>query len=61
PQPSPEDMAVTRQLVFAGRVIGITIHEHLIIGDNCYYSFADQGHIARMNREYDHEIAAPKA
>jgi hypothetical protein len=29
------------------------VHEHLIIGDQRYYSFADQGHIARMNAEFD--------
>ncbi|MCK7508794.1 MAG: JAB domain-containing protein [Desulfobacterales bacterium] len=34
PRPSSEDMAVTRQLVFAARLMGITVHEHLIIGDN---------------------------
>ncbi len=53
PKPSAEDIAITRQLVFAGRVMGITIHEHIIIGDNCYYSFADHGQIARMNSEYN--------
>jgi DNA repair protein RadC len=56
PKPSPEDIAITRQLVFSGKVMGITIHEHIIIGDNCYYSFADQGHIARMAREFDTQI-----
>jgi DNA repair protein RadC len=53
PRPSAEDMAVTRQLVFAGRVMGMTVHEHLIIGENRYYSFADQGHLARMNAEFE--------
>jgi len=53
PKPSPEDISITRQLIFACRVIGITVHEHLIIGDNRYFSFADQGYIARMNREFD--------
>jgi DNA repair protein RadC len=52
PQPSAEDMAVTRQLVFAARIMGITVHEHLIIGDNRYFSFADQGHLSRMNSEF---------
>jgi DNA repair protein RadC len=56
PKPSLEDIAITRQLVFSGKVMGITIHEHIIIGDNCYYSFADQGHIARMGREFDTQI-----
>jgi DNA repair protein RadC len=53
PRPSAEDCAITRQLVFAGRVMGITVHEHLIIGDNRYFSFADQGHIARINAEFE--------
>lgn len=53
PAPSPEDMDLTRRLVFACRVSGITVHEHLIVGDNCYYSFAEQGHIARMNAAYE--------
>jgi DNA repair protein RadC len=53
PKPSPEDMSITRQLVFAGRLMGMTVHEHIVIGDNRYFSFADQGHIARMNREFD--------
>ena len=53
PEPSSEDVAITRQLVFAGRVMGMVIHEHIIIGDNRYFSFADQGYIERMNREFD--------
>jgi len=53
PKPSQEDIAITRQLVFACRVVGITVHEHLIIGNNRYFSFADEGYISRMNREYD--------
>jgi len=61
PEPSPEDLAITRQLVFACRVIGATVHEHLIIGDNRYYSFADQGHIMRMNREFEAQMQAAGA
>ncbi len=53
PQPSPEDIAVTRQLVFACRVMAITVHEHLVIGNNRYFSFADQGYVARFNDEFD--------
>ncbi len=53
PDPSPEDISITRQLIFACRAIGITVHEHLIIGDSRYFSFADQGYIARMNRDFD--------
>jgi DNA repair protein RadC len=56
PKPSPEDLSITRQLVYAGKIMGITVHEHIIIGENRYFSFADQGHIARMNREYDDNL-----
>ncbi|MGE0086234.1 MAG: DNA repair protein RadC [Desulfococcaceae bacterium] len=53
PSPSAEDVSITRQLVFACRVMGITVHEHLVIGDSNYFSFADRGYIADMNREFD--------
>ncbi len=53
PNPSPEDVAITRQLLFACKIVGITVHEHLVIGDNRYFSFADQGYIADMNRDFD--------
>ncbi len=52
PQPSAEDLAITRQLFFACAVMGIVVHEHIVIGDERYFSFADHGHIARMNRDY---------
>lgn len=53
PKPSSEDVAITRQLVFACKVMGLVAHEHIVIGDDRYYSFADQGYIERMNREFD--------
>ena len=48
PTPSPDDMAITRKLIQACALVGVTVHEHLIIGAEGYFSFADQGHIARM-------------
>ncbi|MBC8443942.1 MAG: DNA repair protein RadC [Deltaproteobacteria bacterium] len=56
PTPSKEDIAVTRKLLFACQIMAITVHEHIIIGDNRYFSFADQGYIEKMAREY-HESA----
>ncbi|UCE83524.1 MAG: hypothetical protein JSV47_03070, partial [Deltaproteobacteria bacterium] len=32
--------------------MGIQVLDHLIIGRNLYYSFADQGHIRRWEREF---------
>ncbi len=55
PQPSQEDMAITRQLVFACRVMGMTVHEHVIIGQDKYFSFADQGYLKRIDQEYENQ------
>ncbi len=50
PQPSPEDRALTERLVEAGKLLGIEILDHVIVGDGTtdYYSFADQGRL-RLN------------
>lgn len=55
PEPSAADFAVTRQLVFACMTMGITVHEHLVIGGHTYFSFADNGHIHRMSREFQED------
>jgi DNA repair protein RadC len=43
PTPSPEDRQLTDRLAAAGRVLGIRVLDHLIIGDGRYISFADEG------------------
>lgn len=43
PTPSPEDEAVTRRLVSAGRTVGIEVLDHVVIGDGCYVSFVEAG------------------
>ena len=43
PTPSPEDRAVTKQLVEAGVVIGIPVVDHVIIGDGRFVSFVEAG------------------
>ncbi len=43
PDPSAEDLQITRQLVEAGKIIGITVHDHLIIAGTSYTSFAERG------------------
>lgn len=42
-QPSDADIAVTRKLKEAARLMEIHILDHLILGDTAYYSFADNG------------------
>ena len=48
--PSPEDLAITEKLILACHIVGIQVHEHLIISmhDDGYYSFADNGIIKRI-------------
>ncbi len=43
PAPSDEDIHFTRDLELAGRMVGIHLIDHIIIGDNRYYSFRKQG------------------
>ena len=52
-EPSPEDMAITKRIVQASELMGIAVHEHLIISmdDDQYYSFADSGLIRRFYDE----------
>lgn len=53
PAPSPEDEAVTAELVAAGRLLQIPVLDHLIVGEAEYFSFADAGLIARYNAAFD--------
>ena len=50
PTPSPADREVTRQLVEAGRVLGIPVRDHVIVGNGRYVSFLDLGHIPALGR-----------
>lgn len=43
PTPSPDDRAITAQLVSAGRLLDIPIQDHLVIGRGRYLSFAEAG------------------
>lgn len=43
PAPSREDIEVTRRLVDAGHLLGISVRDHIIIGDGCFYSFREKG------------------
>ncbi|EPZ48997.1 hypothetical protein N007_03915 [Alicyclobacillus acidoterrestris ATCC 49025] len=45
PTPSPEDIAVTERLMQAGRVLGIDVLDHLIIGDGRFISLRAAGYM----------------
>lgn len=42
PGPSSEDRCVTERLRKAGDLLGVPVLDHLVIGDNRYYSFAEE-------------------
>ena len=52
-QPSEEDRKITKQLVLACEHVGIKVHDHLIIGDNKHFSFANGGLIDDYRKEFD--------
>ena len=43
PAPSSDDRLVTEQLVAAGRLLDIPVHDHVIVGRGRYTSFAEAG------------------
>ena len=49
PIPSPSDKDITKELVSAGGLMQIKVLDHIIIGDNRYFSFADEGLIEEYN------------
>ena len=43
PRPSEDDRQLTKKLVAAGKLLDITVIDHIIIGNERYYSFRDRG------------------
>jgi DNA repair protein RadC len=52
PEPSANDRALTRDLVYAGRIMQIKVLDHVIIGDNKYFSFAGEGLIEEYELDF---------
>jgi DNA repair protein RadC len=42
PEPSQEDLSITKQIVESGRIIGIPVHDHIIFTDGSYTSLAER-------------------
>jgi DNA repair protein RadC len=45
PEPSPEDVTLTRRLVAAGALMGIDVIDHLILASVRYFSMKERGFI----------------
>jgi len=52
PEPSQSDKDVTEDLVFTGNLMQIKVLDHIIIGDNKYFSFTDAGLIEEYNLNF---------
>ena len=49
PEPSLSDKEITKDLIAASNTMQIKVLDHIIIGDNRYFSFADEGLIDEYN------------
>lgn len=52
PEPSNSDKGLTRELVYAGRIMRIRVLDHIIIGDDRYFSFAGEGLIEEYETSF---------
>jgi len=52
PEPSASDKELTRELVYAGKIMRIKVLDHIIIGENRYFSFADDGLIEEYELDF---------
>ena len=76
PAPSAEDRGMTARLMSAGELLGIKVLDHIIVGENRYYSFCESseiftqrtgvpvakksGDVKRMSRKKSQEKTKPK-
>jgi DNA repair protein RadC len=52
PRPSDDDERLTRELVRAGRMIGIEVVDHIVLADGRYCSFRESHRLSGMTTEY---------
>lgn len=55
-KPSNDDKAFTKSLMMATKASGISLFDHIIIGDDRFYSFADEGLIEEYERKAVREL-----
>ena len=46
PTPSNDDLLLTSRLKEAGEILGISVIDHVIFGDNRYISLKERGHLS---------------
>jgi DNA repair protein RadC len=48
PDPSDQDMVITRQILWAAEIIQIPVVDHIILAGKKYYSFAESGMLRKL-------------
>ena len=43
PEPSEDDLTITKRLIEAGKILGVEVIDHLIVGKNGFFSFKAKG------------------
>lgn len=51
PEPSSDDIALTERLRLAGAVLGVRVLDHIIIGEEGYFSFLDAGFFRPLHKD----------
>jgi DNA repair protein RadC len=54
PTPSRSDKQLSRDLVFVGMILRIKVLDHIVIGADSYFSFADEGLIQKYEDNFLH-------
>ena len=52
PIPGKHDKEITRDLVYAGNIMRLRVLDHIVIGDNRYFSFAAEGLIEEYEMDF---------
>jgi DNA repair protein RadC len=51
PEPSAQDLGLTAQLMDAGRMLGIKVLDHVVVGDGTYASMLERGELPLLEAE----------
>jgi DNA repair protein RadC len=43
PEPSEDDLTITKRLIEAGKILGVEVKDHIIVGKNGFFSFKERG------------------
>ncbi len=46
PEPSEDDLEITKRLVESGKIMGIEVVDHIIVVKNSFFSFKEKGLIS---------------